>query len=104
MQSLTLIAQGPVGATPLPIASKASSDLAMARLLRQDVEGAAEALAPVFDLPREWRSPGLRERVNTVRKELVSAAFRDAPGAIEMAEEIENFVQVAGPHSLGPGI
>lgn len=100
-QSLSLISRGPSGSTPLPIASKASSDLAMARLLRQDVEGAAEALAPVFDLPREWRSPGLRERVNTVRKELVSAAFRNSPGAIEMAEQIEDYVQLAGPHPLG---
>ncbi|MFC1420045.1 hypothetical protein [Streptacidiphilus cavernicola] len=104
MQSLSLIAEGgPAGATPVPIASKASSDLAMARLLRQDVDGAAEALRAVFELPREWRSPGLRDRVRTVRRELVSAAFRDAPGAIGMAEECEDFVQMAGPPSLGPG-
>lgn len=102
-QSLDLIAHGRPGSTPLPIGAKAGADLAMARLLRDDLDGASDALHRVFDLPREWRSPGLRERVNAVRKELALGAFREAPDARQLAEQIEDFVQLSGPNGLGPG-
>ena len=103
LHSLELIEQAPIGSTPRPIGPQASADLAMARLLRRDLDGAIDALEPVFDLPREWRGAGLVDRVNAVRTELAGPTFRTAPAALTAAEQIEDFVVVAAPNVLGTG-
>lgn len=73
------------------------SDLAIARIngQRPDVEGAAEALAPVLDLPPSQRINGIVN--STVR---VSGAIRRSraagtPAADQLQEQIEMFAKVA---------
>ncbi|TQF05543.1 hypothetical protein E6W39_29090 [Kitasatospora acidiphila] len=101
--SLDLIAQAPDGSTPFAVAPQASTDLAMALLLRRDLDAAAEALRPVLSLPREWRGSGVVDRINAVRQELVAPTFRTAFAASSLAERIEDFTLVAAPRILGPG-
>ncbi len=102
-RSLELIAQNSTGSTPLVVAPQASTDLAMALLLRRDLDGASEALHSVLSLPREWRGAALVDRINVVRGELVSPPFRNSPVATALAEQIEDFTTVAAPRILGPG-
>jgi hypothetical protein len=92
-RSLELIAGGASGTTGLNVASKAAADLAQARLLRAEIEGAAEALTIAFRLPVEWRTPGLRKRLEAVRTQLAVAPFRGSSPAGALAERIEEFVR-----------
>ncbi|MEU8925285.1 hypothetical protein AB0D10_30845 [Kitasatospora sp. NPDC048545] len=103
-QSLQLIAESTTNTVPFVVAPQASSDLAMALLLGRDLDGAAEALAPVLAIPRQWRGAGLVERLDAVRGELVSPTFRDSVAATSLAEQIEEFTAVAAPRLLGPGV
>ncbi|MGW4694886.1 hypothetical protein ACWEO1_21210 [Kitasatospora cineracea] len=102
-QSLQLIAENTTESVPFIVKPQASSDLAMALLLRHDLDGAAEALEPVLALPREWRGAGLVDRLGAVRRELVSPDYRGASAAGTLAEQIEDFTAVAAPRILGPG-
>ncbi|MFF1796792.1 hypothetical protein ACFVXQ_21685 [Kitasatospora sp. NPDC058263] len=71
--------------------------------MRNELDGAADVLRPVLSLPREWRGAGLTVRVNAIRAELASPAFRNAQLARELAERIDDFTLVAAPRILGPG-
>ncbi|WP_327074421.1 hypothetical protein OG196_31760 [Kitasatospora purpeofusca] len=102
-RSLDLIASQASGSTPLAVAPQAGADLAAALLMRRDLDGAADALAPVLALPREWRGAGLVGRVNAVRAELASPTFRDATVARDLADRIDDFTLVSAPQILGPG-
>ncbi|MFD8320733.1 hypothetical protein [Kitasatospora purpeofusca] len=102
-RSLELGAAHAVSSKQLVVAPQARADLASALLMRNELDGAAEALGPVLALPREWRGAGLTVRVNSVRAELASPAFRGTPLAQDLAERIEDFTAVAAPKVLGPG-
>ncbi|MFE4514275.1 hypothetical protein ACFRMQ_08790 [Kitasatospora sp. NPDC056783] len=101
-RSLELIAARSANSNPLVIAPQARTDLASALLMRNDLDSAANALAPVLTLPREWRGAGLTGRVNAVRIELASPAFRNARLARDLADQIDDFTLVAAPQVLGP--
>ncbi|MGW4650746.1 hypothetical protein [Kitasatospora sp. NPDC004289] len=98
---LELIATRSTGERPLVIAPQASADLAAALLMRDELDGAAEALGSVLSLPREWRGAGVAGRVNSIRGELVSSTFRNAPLARELVEQIEDFTLLSAPQILG---
>ncbi|MEK2493722.1 hypothetical protein WN990_29630 [Kitasatospora purpeofusca] len=102
-RSLELGAAHATNTKQLVVAPQARADLASALLMRNELDGAAEALGPVLTLPREWRGAGLTVRVNAVRAELASPAFRGTPLAQDLAERIEDFTAVAAPRVLGPG-
>ncbi|MFJ9695134.1 hypothetical protein [Kitasatospora sp. NPDC101183] len=102
-RSLELIAARTANSDALVVAPQARADLASALLMRSDLDGAADVLAPVLGLPREWRGAGLTGRVNAVRVELASSAFHSAQLARDLAEQIEDFTLLASPQTLGPG-
>jgi hypothetical protein len=68
----------------------ARSALAVARVLRREIEGAAEALVPVFELPPAKRIHGIVASVEHVRDALhiIKGSGRDAD---ELAGAIEGF-------------
>ncbi|GAA1237409.1 DNA-binding protein [Kitasatospora nipponensis] len=101
-RSLELIARNQDSTTPIVVAPQASTDLAMALLLREELDAAAETLQPVLRLPREWRGAALVDRITAVRRELVGPAFQGTPMASALAEEIEDYTAVAAPRVLGP--
>lgn len=64
-------------------------DLAVVRLLRGEIEGAAEAVAPVFELPREQRQQGIVRSVERVQDTL--RALPEGRGAHDLNDAIKSF-------------
>jgi hypothetical protein len=77
-------------------------DLARARLLRGELDGADDALAPVFATAVEWRTIGLVDRVARLRAQLVRPEVASAVAARSLGERIEDFVACAAARPL-PG-
>ena len=69
------------------------TDLALGRLAHGELEGAVEALGPVFDLPAERRINGIRTSMMHVHDVLRSGAFRQVTDAGDVREQIEDFCQ-----------
>ena len=67
------------------------SDLALAHLYTGNLDGAAEAVQPVLDLPPNQRNAGIIGSVQRVRTSLMRGPVRDALAARELREEITAF-------------
>ncbi|MGX8907798.1 hypothetical protein ACR820_21710 [Streptomyces netropsis] len=67
------------------------SNLALARLYTGDLEGTAEAVQPVLDLPLNRRNAGIVSSVKRVRTSLMSGPARDARAADELREQLTAF-------------
>ncbi|WP_405797936.1 hypothetical protein [Streptomyces sp. NBC_01506] len=65
--------------------------LGLARLHGGDVDGTAEAIRPVLDLPPSYRSNGIVASARRVRHTLMSGPARDSVTAREIREEIEMY-------------
>ncbi|WP_236726398.1 hypothetical protein [Streptomyces sp. NBRC 110465] len=100
-RALDLLSTQPEDTAPLVISGPAAIDLARARLMRNEVDGAREALNPVFQVPPNWRGSGLMERLIATRVELTRPALRGAPVAVALAEEIEEFSALSPARRLG---
>ncbi|MFF9001490.1 DNA-binding protein [Streptomyces achromogenes] len=82
----------------------ASADLAYARLLSDNVEGAAEALAPIWEVPAEERNTGIVVRTARIGRHLARPHFHGAHLPKELRERIEEFTRVSPPYRLGPSV
>ncbi|MEV6565932.1 DNA-binding protein [Streptomyces kronopolitis] len=102
-RSLELAAAKPAAVRSVKVVGGAAADLAMAWLLRGDLDRAVEVMPPVWEVPRGLRSPGILARTARVRRALAGAQYRAAPRAIEVAERIEDFTRVSDTHQLGHG-
>ncbi|WP_328913490.1 MULTISPECIES: hypothetical protein [unclassified Streptomyces] len=89
--ALRLLNAAPEGDREVAVSAQASVDLARARLLRRDLDGAQEALEPVFQVPAGWRGAGILERISGVRSELCRPDFHGAHIAENLGERIEDF-------------
>ncbi|MFJ2806517.1 hypothetical protein [Kitasatospora sp. NPDC087271] len=69
----------------------AQTDLALARIARCEVEGAAEAVRPVLDLPIEQRNFGIVSSAQRVHAALHGVGRRSVGAAADLREEIEAF-------------
>ncbi|MEV2256520.1 hypothetical protein AB0I94_39295 [Streptomyces sp. NPDC050147] len=69
----------------------ARCDLALVRLFSGDVEGAAEAMRPVLDLPASYRNNGIIVSALRVRNSLTTGPTRSAVAARDLCAEIEAF-------------
>ncbi|MFJ8754600.1 hypothetical protein ACIREO_35590 [Streptomyces sp. NPDC102441] len=78
------------------------ADLAAARLMRGDLDGAAHALTHVWEVPSEQRATGLLSRAKQVRRSLTDSRFREAALATEVGERLEHFTR-STQHQLGNG-
>jgi len=74
-------------------AAGSRADLAVARVYRGELDGAAEALAPVLDLPPERRIRGIISSAKHVRDALVRAGRSGDRAAGDLEEEIEVFTR-----------
>ncbi|MBX6768688.1 MAG: hypothetical protein IRY90_16305 [Actinomadura rubrobrunea] len=81
----------------------ARADLALARAVQNDVDGAAEALGPVLELPPAQRIAGIRASVMRVHNALGSPGMRDARGVRELRERIEAYAATPSPAAWPPG-
>ncbi|MDL2075842.1 hypothetical protein QNN03_05265 [Streptomyces sp. GXMU-J15] len=99
--ALSLLSGRPEHEAPIVVAGPAAIDLARARLMRNEVEGAQEALTPVFKVAPGWRGSGMMERLVAARIELTRPQFRGAPAAVSLAEQIEDFTALSPARRLG---
>ncbi|MGW1764495.1 hypothetical protein ACWCQL_10500 [Streptomyces sp. NPDC002073] len=99
--ALTLLSSRPTPEVPIVVSGPAAIDLARARLMRNEVEGAQEALDPVFQVPPGHRSSGMMERLTAARMELTRRDFRGAPEAVAMADQIEEFTALSPARRIG---
>ncbi|MER6914311.1 hypothetical protein ABT354_21790 [Streptomyces sp. NPDC000594] len=70
---------------------EATADLALARLLDDDLESAATTLGPVFELPPEKRVDGLLSRLQGVRRQLTVPALHRHREATALGRRLEDF-------------
>jgi hypothetical protein len=69
------------------------ADLAVARVYRGELEGAAEAIGPVLDLPPEQRIRGIISSAQHVHDALRRSGRADDSAALELEEQIELFAR-----------
>ena len=74
-------------------AAGSRADLAVARIYQGELDGAADALAPVLELPAERRIKGIISSAQHVRDALVRTGRAGDSAAAELEEEIEVFVR-----------
>jgi tetratricopeptide (TPR) repeat protein len=73
-------------------AAGSACDLAVARVIRGEIDGAAEALQPVLDLPTEQRIHGIVSSVRHVHRSLTNHVPASPVGAT-LQEQIELFMR-----------
>ncbi|WP_239476260.1 hypothetical protein [Streptomyces sp. CS090A] len=78
----------------------ARCNLAVIRLLDGELEGAADALRPVLDLPPAQRNRGIVVSAQRVQRALAHSPTRTTVLAGELREEIADFSPSAPPHAL----
>ncbi|MEV6758404.1 DNA-binding protein [Streptomyces sp. NPDC051214] len=82
----------------------AAADLAYARLLTNDVDGAADALTPIWEVPAEQRKTGIVVRAARVGRYLARPQYHGARLPGDLREQIEEFTRVSPPYRLGPSL
>ncbi|OON75635.1 hypothetical protein [Streptomyces tsukubensis] len=85
-----------------PVQMQVTVDLARARLLRGELDGADAVMEPVFATAVEWRTIGLVDRVAQLRGALARPELAGARTARTLGEQIEDFVGRAAARPL-PG-
>lgn len=78
----------------------ARCNLAVIRLLDGELEGAADALRPVLDLPPAQRNRGIVVSAQRVQRALAHSPTRTTVLAGELREEIAGFSPSSPPHAL----
>ncbi|MFF1640637.1 DNA-binding protein [Streptomyces sp. NPDC058246] len=103
-RALALLGEKPQDEQSAHVRAGAAADLAHARLLADDVDGAAEALAPVWDVPADQRKTGIVVRAARIGRHLSRPPYHGAPLPTELRERIEDFTRVSPPYRLGPPV
>ncbi|MFF8617912.1 DNA-binding protein [Streptomyces sp. NPDC015350] len=100
-RALEIITRKPADRRSAPVLGGASADLAMARFLKGDADGALDALATMWAITPDKRVTGLLARVARLRQ-LVSSQrrYRGSAEAAELVERIELFVHTSAPAQL----
>ncbi|MGW7067090.1 DNA-binding protein [Streptomyces sp. NPDC054855] len=99
-RALDLISQRPEASRSAHVLGGAAADLAMARLLMNDMEGAAAALAPLWDIPGEQRVTGVLVRTAQIQQFLAQPGYRASPLPRELRDRVEDFTRGAHTHQL----
>ncbi|EDY52288.1 conserved hypothetical protein [Streptomyces clavuligerus] len=102
-RALALIDTRAEGSLSAAVRGGASADLALARLLGNDVDGAAEALKNVWTVRPEQRGTGLLARTAQVRRLLAVPHMYGTPLAMELCDRIENFIHTSASRQIGVG-
>ncbi|MFF7927391.1 DNA-binding protein [Streptomyces mirabilis] len=103
-RALSLLAAKPQADQSAHVRAGAAVDLAQARLMADDVDGAAEALAPIWNVPAEQRNTGIVVRAARIGRHLSQPMYHGAQLPRELRERIEDFTRVSPPYRLGPHV
>lgn len=101
--ALHLVQTRPAARRSPHVLGGAAADLAIARLLRGDLAGAADALGALWEVSPEQRATGLLERTTILRRTLTIPRYAGAPLAIDLGDRLEDFNRVSLPRQLGTG-
>jgi len=93
----------PTGGQWRLIEAEVRADLAAARLLTGDLDGAEAALVPVWDLAAHDRREGLLHRLRQSGAPLAAPRWRDLAQAEQLAEQIETFAAASIVRALPAG-
>ncbi|GAA2345095.1 DNA-binding protein [Streptomyces kunmingensis] len=99
-RAIHLIRQTPQSSRSAHVLGGAAADLAMARLLANDVEGAAEALTPLWNIPGDQRVTGVLVRTGQIQQFLAQPAYRASTLPRELRDRVEDFTRSASTHQL----
>ncbi|MEV6499723.1 DNA-binding protein [Streptomyces prunicolor] len=99
--ALELATNNPRALRSARVVGGAAADLAASRLLRDDLDGAGDALERLWAVPGEQRATGLLTRTARVRRALTDQRFRRTPLADEISDRLEHFSRLAAQHQLG---
>lgn len=99
-RALDLIGQRPQASRSAHVLGGAAADLAMARLLANDVEGAADALTPLWDIPGDQRVTGVLVRTGQIQQFLAQPVYRASTLPRELRDRVEDFTRSASTHQL----
>lgn len=102
LNALTLLAEMPARERSPSVLGKSSADLAMARLVTNNLEGAAEALEAVLSISDAHRGTGLVTRAQALRHALTRKHLRGSVLAAELGERLEDFARTPGRRQLAP--
>jgi tetratricopeptide (TPR) repeat protein len=100
-RAVELYAAGPAAQRSYGAESLARVDMAVACLLKQRLDGAAESLAPVLAIPAGLRIAQLGDRMADVQARLAGAEFSGAQEARDLRDQIDNFVGETLVQELG---
>ncbi|WP_280245815.1 hypothetical protein [Nocardia abscessus] len=76
-------------------------DLGAARVLRDDLAGAQDALAPVFDIPPARRTEAIALRLHSLARTLGTSRYRGATEALQLGAAIEDFTAISLSRTTG---
>jgi hypothetical protein len=99
--AIGLCAAMPSGRRWVKIETQAHADLAAARLMGGDLDGARDALLPVLGTPSALRVEGLTRRVQRVADMLAAPAYRHSHPARQLSGEIGEFTSGALHRAIG---
>ncbi|WP_328980690.1 DNA-binding protein [Streptomyces canus] len=103
-RALELLGQRPEEAQSAHVRAGAASDIAHARLLDDDVDGAAEALTSVWGVPPEHRQTGIVVRMARIGRHLTRPEYHGAQLPTTLREQIEEYNRLSPPHRIGPHV
>jgi hypothetical protein len=103
-RALELVARQPQDKQSAHVRGGAAADLALARLLADDVEGATEALTPVWNIPNDQRMTGIVVRTGRIHRHLARPRYHGAQPAVQLREQIEAFTRTSPPYRIGPHV
>lgn len=104
-RALELLERQPTEQRSAHVLGGAAADLAMARLFVNDVEGAAEALMPLWSIPADQRVTGVLARTGQIQHFLTQPSYRGAGLPNELRGRVEEFTRTATAHQLtGPAL
>ncbi|MFR9750552.1 helix-turn-helix domain-containing protein [Nocardia sp. 004] len=102
-RTIELYSNGPAEQRSYGAEALARVDCAAAHLIDGSVDGAAEALDPVFGLDEDRRIAQLGERLGGIRRRIAAPAFRHAVEARRLDERIEEFCGSTAAGGISPG-
>ncbi|MFE7399189.1 DNA-binding protein [Streptomyces sp. NPDC057557] len=102
LRALELVAAKPATHRSSIVSGKASADLAMARLLTNNLDGAAEAIEAMLSINSTHRGTGLVTRAMSLRRALTQQHLQGTALAADLGERLEEFTRFPVQHQLLP--
>ncbi|MDX3242497.1 DNA-binding protein [Streptomyces sp. ME18-1-4] len=103
-RALVLLAERAQDEQSTHVRAGAAADLAYARLLTDNIEGAADALTPIWEVPTEQRNTGIVVRTARIGRYLARPRYHGSQLPKNLREQIEEFTRVSPPYRLGPPV